>query len=150
LTIHDVVNISRLKPYFGKLEKEEVDVEYPDEESEDQQETGEQHLEWNLMFDDNGIEGPQDAGDDNGIEGPQDAEDAEGNEEDELPEWIEPRKASVVEMRRIMDARGMNVSSRATRDDVRIAYENAYRDKQQQVDHIGLGREQCRMVTSLL
>ena len=151
LAIHDVVNISRLKPYFGKKEEEEVDIDEPydeTEEEEGEEDVEELPLEWNLMFDTNeavqAVEArPVDQGFNNLAE------------RNEFPMWIEPRRASTAEMRSIMDARGMRMPSRATRDDVRLAYENAYRDKHQQGDqgNVGLlvrGKEAVRMMYVIL
>ena len=144
LAIHDVVNISRLKPYFGKKEEEEVDIEESEEEEEEEEEEDAEELplDWNLMFDTDNHAEPVQA-----VEA-RPVVQAFNNlaERNELPMWIEPRKASAAEMRSIMDARGMRMPSRATRDDVRVAYENAYRDKEQQgnqgnVGHLVRGKE---------
>ena len=130
LKIHDVFHIARLKPYHGEIEKEEEEEDVESEEEQEKEDDNKEDDDWEEILSYNAKMNDEQVQDEVEQEIPAIGVDGD-NQQHEAPQWISPRVASVPQMRRILQDQGMPISTRATRDDVRLTYENAYRGVQQ-------------------
>lgn len=136
---HDKVR-KKMTSYHGeikKFEEEEEDVE--SEEEQENEDDNKEENDWEIFaYDVQMNEEERQEQEEEEQEIPVIGDDG-NDQQDEAPRWISPRLASVPQMRKILQEHGKPISDRATRDDVRFTYENAYRGAQGQVNQENIG-----------